>query len=152
MPNTARLILETVAGEGLRFRASTGSGQQTLVDSGRPMIAPSPTELLLVSLAGCMAMDVIAIMRKKRQQVSGYEIDIQGERRADPPRSFTRIDIVHRLFGTDLSREAAERSIELSMTKYCSVGASLDPAIEVTNRVELASVGAAGGAPPNPGA
>ncbi len=144
MPNTARLTLETVEGEGLRFRASTGSGQQAITDSGPGKVAPSPTELLLVSLAGCMAMDVIAIMRKKRQQVSGYDIEVQGQRRADHPRAFTRIELVHRFTGSDLSREAAERSIELSVTKYCSVRASLDPAIVVTNRVELVPIATPG--------
>ena len=137
MPNTARLTLETVDGEGLRFSAQTGSGHQAVLDSGHGMVAPSPVDMLLVSLAGCMAMDVISIMRKKRQRVSGYEIEIQGERRAEHPRAFTRIELKHRFTGSELSREAAERAIELSDTKYCSVRACLDPAIVVTNRVEL---------------
>ena len=137
MANTARLTLETVGGNGLRFAAATGSGQRTVTDSGPGMVAPSPVELLLVALGGCIAMDVIAILRKKRQQVTGYEVRLTGERRADHPKAFTRIEILHRLAGHDLSAEAARQAIELSHSKYCSVQASLSPAVTVTNRLEI---------------
>src|SRR5262245_63770843 len=109
MPNSAKLTLVTVDGDGLRFDALTGSGHRAVIDSGAGSIAPSPVEMLLVSLAGCQAMDVISILRKKRQQVTAYDVDVAGERRDQHPRSFTRIEIVHRLTGHDLSREAVAR-------------------------------------------
>src|SRR5438128_357669 len=137
MPNTAKLTLVSVDGEGLQFAASTGSGQSTVIDSGSGMVAPSPIELLLVALATCHGMDVISILRKKRQRVTGYTIDIRGERRAEHPKAFTSIEIMHRFSGHDLSAEAIVRAIELSHDKYCSVQASLDPAIQVTNRFEI---------------
>ena len=142
MPNTAKLTLVTVEGEGLRFDVSTGSRQTTVVDSGPGMIAPSPVELLLVALASCTAMDVIAILRKKRQQVTAYEVDARGERRQEHPRAYTRIEIVHRLSGRELSPEAIAHAIELSHTKYCSVSASLNPGIAVANRFEIVPVAA----------
>ena len=137
MSNSARLTLMKVEGDGLRFEATVGSGHHATVDSGAGSVASSPIELLLVSLASCMAMDVISIMRKKRQPVTGYEIDVRGERRAEPPRSFSSIEMVHRFHGVGVTLDAARRSIELSDTKYCSVRASLDPAIVITNHVEL---------------
>lgn len=141
MANSAKLTLVTVEGEGLRFSASSGSGHSTVIDSGAGMIAPSPVEMLLVALAGCTSMDVISILRKKRQQVTGYEVDIRGDRRQEHPKSFTHIEIVHRFTGHDLSAEAIARAIELSHTRYCSVQASLDPAIEVHNRFEIVTEG-----------
>ena len=143
MANTAKLTLETVEGDGLRFGAVTGSGQATALDSGPRKKSPTPVEALLVALAGCHAMDVISILRKKRQRVTAYEVEVSGERRAEHPRAFTRIEIVHRLTGRDLSAEAIRQAIELSHTKYCSVKASLDPAIDVRNRFEIAAAGVA---------
>ena len=99
MANTAMLTLETVEDQGLRFRASTGSGRHTTVDSGPGMVAPSPVEMLLVSLGGCEGMDVISILRKKRQRVTGYQIALSGERRPEHPRKYVRIQVVHRLRG-----------------------------------------------------
>jgi putative redox protein len=137
MANTAQLTLETVEGDGLRFRAVAGSGQQTVVDSGPGMTAPSPIEQLLVSIAGCTAMDVISVLRKKRQRVTGYQVIARGERRDEHPRRYTSIEVEHRFTGYDLSPAAIERAIELSRTKYCSVSASIDPTIPITHRFEI---------------
>jgi len=137
MANSARLRLETID-EGLRFSALAGSGLTTVVDSGPAKSAPSPIEMLLVSLAACHAMDVISILRKMRQHVTAYEVDVSGERRTDHPKAFTRIEIVHHLTGHGLSAESVAHAIELSQTKYCSVTASLDPAISLSSRFEIA--------------
>ena len=80
-------------------------------------------------------------LRKQRQQVTGYELDIRGDRRQEHPKSFIRIEIVHRFTGRDLDPDAIAHAIDLSHTKYCSVQASLDPAIEVTNRFEIVPEG-----------
>ena len=136
MSNTARLDLDTVEA-GLRFRVQAGSGQATITDSGPGMVAPSPVELLLISLAGCHAMDVISILRKKRQRVTAYHVDIKGDRRAEHPRSFTRITMTHRVTGHGVSLKALRDAVHLSDTKYCSVHHSLNPAIEVINHCEV---------------
>jgi len=136
MSNSAHLELETIE-HGLRFAVTAGSGQSTTTDSGKEMQAPSPIELRLIALAACHAMDVIEILRKKRQRVTAYAVDISGERRAEHPRSFTSIEVVHRLRGHEISAIAVESAIRLSETKYCSVHASLDPKIAMTSRFEI---------------
>ena len=94
-------------------------------------------EVLLVGLGGCTGMDVISILRKKRQVVLGYEVVLTGERRAEHPRSFTRIEVVHRLRGRELDPKAIEEAIRLSDTKYCSVHATLAPVVEIVSRFEI---------------
>ena len=136
MSNNAHLDLQTIE-KGLRFAVSVGSGQSMVVDSGEGMQAPSPVELLLVSLAACHAMDIISVLRKKRQDVTGYAVDAEGDRRTEHPRSFTHIRIVHRLRGRDLNPAAVEEAIRLTETKYCTVHFSIDPRIEITNRFEI---------------
>ncbi len=121
---TADLTLE---GDGLRFVASAGSGHSIVLDDGAGDSGMRPAELVPVALAGCTAMDVISILRKKRQVVTRYEIHAEGEQRdAPPPALFTRIDVTHTIEGSaDLEVEAVRRSIELSAMKYCAVGATL---------------------------
>ncbi len=146
MSTIATLTLETVEGDGLRFGAVSGAGRRLTLDSGPGVSAASPVDAVLMALAGCHAMDVVSILRKQRQQVTGYTVEAVGERRAEHPRGFVRIELVHRLTGRSLSHAAVERAIELSHTRYCSVQASLDPRIDVTNRFEIAE------APEPPGA
>ena len=136
MSNTARLELETIE-SGLRFRGTAGSGKSTLVDSGPGMVAPSPIEMLLISLASCHAMDVIGILRKKRQRVTAYVVETTGERRTEDPRAFTRIEMVHRVTGFAVSLKALQEAVRLSETKYCSVHHSLNPAIEMVSKCEV---------------
>jgi len=136
MSNTAHLELESLE-QGLRFSFTAGSGQRSQLDSGEGMQAPSPTETLLAALGACHAMDVISILRKKRQRVTAYAVDVTGERRKEHPKSFTRIEVVHHLRGYDVSPAAVEEAIRLSETKYCSVHFSLDPKIEMTSRYEI---------------
>ena len=78
-----------------------------------------------MAVAGCTAMDVISILRKKRQPVRSYEVRASGEQEDDHPNAFTRIDVVHVVEGEGIDLEAVRRAIELSATKYCSVGATL---------------------------
>jgi len=137
MANTAMLRLETVEGNSLRFSVRLGSGQMATLDSGPGSVAPNPIEMVLASLGGCEGMDVISILRKKRQRVTGYEIAVNGERSADHPKKYTRIEIVHRVRGHGLSATAIAEAIRLSETRYCSVHASLDPAIAIINRFEI---------------
>ncbi len=141
VPTRARLDLETIEGDGLRFRASNDLGRTILVDSGKDAVAPNPTEVLLAALGGCAGMDVIAILRKKRQHVTAYAIELNGQRKDDHPRAFTAIELVHRFTGKGLSPKAIEEAIRLSDTKYCSVHATLSPGVVVTSRFEIASEG-----------
>ena len=134
---TIRLTLHS-ATEGLRFDVLTDSRLESVLDTGKERVAASPVETLLHSLAGCVAMDVISLLRKKRQPVTAYVVTISGERRTEHPRSFTSIDVLHRVTGHAVSQAAVEDSVRLSVEKYCSVSHSLDPGIKVTHRVEIA--------------
>lgn len=97
----------------------------------------TPMELLLVSLAGCTAMDVISILKKKRQQVTGFEIITRGERADDHPRIYTSIEIEYIVRGHNIDSKAVERAIELSETKYCSVSNMLNKAARITTRYRI---------------
>jgi len=123
---TASVALD---GHDLRFVARTGSGHMLVLDDGKDDTGPRPSELIPVALAACTAMDVISILRKKRQEVSRYEVRTEGIQQDDHPNAFTRIDVLHVIDGPAVDVEAVRRAIELSATKYCSVGATLSSGI-----------------------
>ena len=124
---TAGLLLE---GDGVRLRVRTGSGHTFVLDDAAGNAGPRPAELIPAAVAGCTGMDVISILRKKRQPVERYEIHASGEQRDGAgPAVFTRIDITHVLHGRAIDVEAVRRAIELSATRYCAVGATLSTGI-----------------------
>ena len=134
---TAQLILE---GNGLRFVARSGSGHTIVLDDGHGDSGMRPAELIPIALAGCTALDVISILRKKRQDVSRYEIRASGTQQDDRPNAFTRIDVLHVVEGASIEVEAVRRAIELSVTKYCTVGATLSSGLtEVHHRYVVRS-------------
>ena len=92
-------------------------------------------EMVLMGVAGCTAMDVISIMRKKRADVTGFQVNITGERAEEHPKRYTKIFIEFVLEGKSLSPEDVERSIELSASKYCSATASLNAPVETSYRI-----------------
>ena len=122
---TAKTSVIALEGEGLHFIARSGSGHDVALDDGRGDTGMRPSELVPIAVAGCTAMDVISILRKKRQVVSHYEVHASGAQQPDHPNAFTRIDVVHVLEGPAIDVEAVRRAIELSATKYCAVGATL---------------------------
>ena len=115
----------TLDGAHLRFVGRTGSGHRVVIDDAAADGGPRPAELVPLALAGCTAMDVISILRKKRQTIAHYEVRASGTQRDEAPAIFTRIDVVHDIEGTDVDIEAVRRSIELSATRYCAVGSTL---------------------------
>jgi putative redox protein len=127
--------------DGMAFRATTGTGHEVVMDAapevGGSDDGPRPMEMLLVGLGGCTGMDVISILRKMHQNVSGYQIRLSGERATDHPKIFTSISVEHVVRGRDLSADAVKRAVELSATRYCSAAAMLNRAarIEETYRV-----------------
>lgn len=122
-----------------RFEVETETGVRVALDGDRTA-GPSPMEALLASLAGCMAIDVVDILRKGREELTGCTVRAEGERREDPPRRYTEIRLVFELEGRGLSRRKAERAVELSRETYCSVSASLAPDLDVSVEIELAEV------------
>jgi putative redox protein len=106
----------------LRFVAATSSGHDIVIDNASGNTGPRPTELVLAAIGGCTAMDVVEILRKKRQEFSGYGTDVTGVQRETAPNVYTDITITHLVEG-DIETEAVRRAIELSATKYCTVSA-----------------------------
>jgi len=112
--------------EGEQFEATGPSGHKLLMDSDRESNrGPGPMELLLVALGACSATDVVEILKKKRQALSGLTVELSGERAAEPPRVWTKIKIHFRVTGKGIEPRALEHAIELSRDKYCSVAATL---------------------------
>lgn len=137
MSITGTLQLQTVEGTGLRFGARFASGFETTFDSGPTAGSPSPPEHLLGALAACEAMDVISILRKKRLEVTAYEVVLSGERAVAPPRRFVSIELLHRVTGHGIPASAVEEAVKLSESKYCSVHFTLDPNLPVRSRWEV---------------
>jgi putative redox protein len=99
--------------------------------------APSPMELLLVALGSCTAVDVIGILKKKREDVKEYRVEVHGERREEHPRSYSRLGVHHIVTGRNVSEKSVAQAIELSETKYCSVAATLRPTAEIVSTFEI---------------
>ena len=133
---TTRLTLEGLA-SGLRFRARTGKGHDVAFDSGAGATAADPVQTMLSALGACHAMDVIAILRKKRLDVTGYEVELVGQRAAEHPRYYTAIHTVHRVRGRGVPRAAVEEAVRLSEEKYCTVHHSMRTDIAFTTAIEI---------------
>jgi putative redox protein len=109
---------------GLRFVARTGSGHQIVMDNAAGDTGARPTELLLASIAGCTAMDVVDILAKKRQVFDRYSVQVSGTQRDKAPNVFLDVTVVHVVEG-NVDAAAVARSIELSANKYCTVSAQI---------------------------
>lgn len=116
--------------DGLQFIGEADSGHAIVMDGdaevGGNDTGLRPTELLLIATGGCSGMDVISILKKKRQAVTSLEIQVNGEKADNHPKRFTAIDIEFIVRGRNIAEEAVERAVQLSMDKYCSVKASLE--------------------------
>jgi putative redox protein len=114
----------------------TDSTRHSLVMSGQgreKATGLKPSELLLLALGGCTGTEVVSILKKRRQNLSGLEIQVTGEQDPDPPWTFRKIHLEYTLRGTELSVPAVERAIKLSEEKYCSVGSTLSGVAEMTS-------------------
>lgn len=127
--------------DGNAFSTATGSGHTIVLDSkpkeDETSAGPSPMEMLLVGLAGCTAVDVVHILRRQRQPMTGLQVTVKGERADDYPMVYTTINIEYVVQG-DVDEEKLKRAIALSEEKYCSASAMLGKTahIEHTYRLE----------------
>lgn len=119
------------------FIGVTPSGHAQVIETNSARdAAASPLELLLLALGGCTGVDVISILKKKRQQVTDYRIEVSGERREEFPKRFTKLMVKHIVRGHKVTEQAVARAIELSETKYCSVAATLS-GVEIVTSYEI---------------
>ena len=127
----------TLTGGELKFDVLTDSGHTIPIDS-EGVTGARPTELLGVALAGCTSMDVISILRKKRQAIDRYEVRVTSHQVDDPPHNFVLVEVEHRFDGEAVDPAAVARAIELSCAKYCSVGVTLAAGtVEVRNSYRI---------------
>ena len=133
-----RIDLIDPALESPAFRATNARGRSILLGStptdpaqAEQWTGVSPMEVVLLGLGGCTGIDVVSTLRKARQHVTSYAVHVNGERRDDHPRIYTRIAVEHELQGTDLRDSAVRRAIELSAETYCSVSAMLAASAEI---------------------
>ncbi len=115
--------------QGMHFDVSVGSGYHLEIDAspeqGGTGRGARPMELLLAGLAGCTALDVISILRKSRQEVTGFEVVVNGDRAEQDPKVYTHIRVEYVVRGHHISEDALQRAIRLSEEKYCSASAML---------------------------
>jgi putative redox protein len=129
------------SGEGMSFIAETGSNHLVAMDGapdgGGRNLAPRPMELVLAGSGGCSAYDVLVILKKSGQDVTGCEVRLSADRAATDPKVFTRIHMHFVLRGRSLKRNLVEQAIRLSHEKYCSATAMLVKTAEVTRDFEI---------------
>ncbi len=133
----ARVTLTEPERHHRQFVATTGSGHHLLIDDNDGGTAAKPIELVAVALAGCTAFDVINILRKKQQHVTGYDVFVEADQADQPPAVFTRIRIRHVVTGHRVAAEAVESAIRLSEEKYCAVGNMLNKNAAVATTYEI---------------
>ena len=127
--------------EDQKFVATSPSGHAITIDSDRHSnTAPGPMELVLMALGACTATDIVSILRKKRQKLESLEVVCSGERAAEPPTVWKKLEIVYRLRG-QLDDQAVKYAIQLSEDKYCSVAAMLKKTAAVSWRYEIQPAG-----------
>lgn len=120
-----------------KFVAVSPSAHAIAIDSDRQSNqAPGPMELVLIALGACTATDLVIILEKMRQKMESLEVICSGERAADPPTVWTKLEILYRLRGK-LEEAAVKHAIELSEAKYCSVAAMLQKTAKITWRLEI---------------
>jgi putative redox protein len=132
-----RTAVLRATGRGLVFEGQGGASPPILID-GSSEEGPSPMEALLLSLAGCMAIDIQVILEKSRVEISALEVRLTAERAPEPPKRFTRALMEIELSGPTASdRGKVERAVELSRDRYCSVFHTLRSDLEVEIRIEI---------------
>ncbi|MCP4536901.1 MAG: OsmC family protein [Chloroflexi bacterium] len=136
-------------GEGLRLAGQSGNGSEITLDHLLPgeegtEAGPRPLELLLLGLAGCTTMDVVSILKKKRQPFTGLQVNVSAERAEEHPKVYTKIHLEFVVQGQEVKAQAVERAIELSQTTYCPAAAMLSKAVDITTSYKVEADGSTG--------
>ncbi|AOO82413.1 MULTISPECIES: OsmC family protein [Bosea] len=127
--------------EGMAFMGEAGSGHAVMMDGapeyGGRNIGIRPMEMLLIGLAGCTGFDVVQILRKGRESVTGCEVEVEAERATEDPKVFTKIHLAYKITGRGLSQAKAERAVTLSKEKYCSASIMLGATAEMSYTLDV---------------
>ena len=131
--------------ENMQFIGTADSGHGVIMDAppsvGGSNTGSKPSELLLTAFGGCSGMDVISILRKKKQDVTNLEINVIGETAEGHPSMFTEMHIEYVVTGRDIAEDAVKRAIGLSLDKYCMVGNTLGKAAKITHSYKIVQEG-----------
>lgn len=127
--------------EGMAFMGEAGSGHAVMMDGapeyGGRNIGIRPMEMLLIGLAGCTGFDVVSILKKGRENVTGCDVEVEAERATEDPKVFTKIHLSYRVTGRGLSQAKAERAVTLSKEKYCSASIMLGATAEMSYTLDV---------------
>ena len=130
--------------DGMQFVGSAASGHAIVMDAdsnvGGNNTGCRPMELVAIAMGGCTGMDVISILRKKKQDVLGLELHVRGQKADEFPKKYESLHIEYVIKGRNISEEAVKRAIELSTDKYCAVGGTLKYAAEITHSYRIESI------------
>lgn len=123
--------------DGLQFVGSDEGGHSVVLSGDDRQAGVRPSEMLLVALASCSAVDVVEIMKKKRKPLAKLEIIVSGERDAEPPWPYRRIELNYQAAGKGLTAKALAQAIQLSTEKYCSVAATVSGIADIQTRFTI---------------
>ncbi len=141
MPERPLSKVTTVWEEGFRFRSSDAFGHALVLDAptgpGAPFEGFKPAHALLAALAGCTGIDVVSILKKQRQQLTGLEINVTGYQRPEPPTPYEEVHVEYVVRGVGLDEDAVKRAIMLSEEKYCTVGATIRGVARLTSSYRI---------------
>ena len=136
--------------DGRAFVGETGSGHAVVMDgapeSGGRNIGVRPMEMLLLGLGGCTAFDIVLILERMREKVTGLDITLDGERATEDPKVYTRVKLIYKVTGRKLKPANVERAVNLSAEKYCSATAMFAKSAVIEHSFEIFEEGAAQGA------
>ncbi|MBA6357099.1 MULTISPECIES: OsmC family protein [unclassified Colwellia] len=119
------------------FMGTSQSGHTIVLDANAGASAPSPLENVLISLGACSSVDVVSILDKSRQNVSGCKVDIEAKRVDSVPKLFSDIHLHFVITGQEVSAKHVERAVKLSADKYCSVALMLHNTVRITHDFEI---------------
>lgn len=119
------------------FIGTSESGHTIVLDANAGAIAPSPLESVLISLGGCSSVDVVSILEKSRQKITGCTVEISATRVDTVPKLFSDIHLLFVIEGSNISEKHVERAVSLSADKYCSVALMLNKTVNITHTFEI---------------
>lgn len=119
------------------FMGHSESGHSIVLDANGGDLAPSPLENVLISLGACSSVDVVSILKKCRQDITGCNVEIDGTRVDSVPKLFSKIHLHFIISGNDISEKQVVKAVDLSADKYCSVALMLNKAVEITHDFEI---------------
>ena len=127
---------------GLQFIGSDAERHSVVMDASAEGgkgegLGFRPAQMLLLGLGACTGMDVISVLEKQRQKVTGFEVNVQGQQESEPPWPFRSMRVEYVIKGRDIQRPAVERAIDLSESKYCSVWATLRAQVDIISSYRI---------------